>query len=566
MTSRLLISFIILTFLTLRCYTQEISNDERLRSIAGQYGQADVTIPLTDINTLNNLTKKFSITSVKDNLVYISLSQATVESFILQNLNYTIIGNDKKRGVISSANLIEAWDWQTYPTYSQYDSIMQDFNSRYPDLCHLDTIGTSKNGKLILALKISDNASADEDEPEVFYSSTMHGDELAGYVLMLRLIDYLLKNYNLSSRAKNIIDNLEIWINPLANPDGTYGTGNVISSPVRFNADGEDLNRNFPDPLDPFIVVPRENIDMIKFMRKHRFVLSANFHSGYEVVNYPWDRWLSKFHADDIWFNSISRAYADTVHIYSGTGYMTKEDNGVTRGAEWYVIWGGRQDFVTWELHGREVTVEIDDVKETPAAQLELLWQYNWRSFLGYIENALYGIHGLVRNSKSEAPLAAKVFITGHDKDSSHVFSDTLQGRFIRLLAPGSWDLTFSARGYYDTILTSVTVFSGMRTDVTVNMRPIANYIDPAVQICPILYPNPARAEMKALLPDALNGTVNVKIIGHTGRLSADYETIVTQGNPLIIDVSRLPGGSYSIVFTDPVSGIFYQSRFVVVK
>ena len=215
---------------------------------------------------------------------------------------------------------------------------------------------------------------------------------------------------------KNLVDNLEIWINPLANPDGTYSTGNTISSPVRYNANGFDLNRNFPDPVTPDTEKQKETLDMIKFMRKHRFVLSANFHSGAEVVNYPWDRWLSKFHADDSWFNSISRAYADTVHIYSGPAYMNFLDNGVTRGAVWYIVYGGRQDFVTGELHGREVTIELDDQYVTPAAQLPLLWENNWRSLLGYLENALYGIHGVVRNINSHVPVPAKVFINGHDK------------------------------------------------------------------------------------------------------------------------------------------------------
>ncbi len=127
-------------------------------------------------------------------------------------------------------------------------------------------------------LKISDNPEADETEPETFYTSTMHGDETGGFILMLRLADLLLKNYNGDSRIKELVDNLEIWINPLANPDGTYTNGNVISNPTRFNSNGIDLNRNFPDPLAPEIVSEKETLDMIKFMRSRRFVISANFH------------------------------------------------------------------------------------------------------------------------------------------------------------------------------------------------------------------------------------------------------------------------------------------------
>ena len=161
----------------------------------------------------------------------------------------TLFPRPESKGIISAGNMNEALNWDTYPTFTQYDSIMRSFSTLYPSLCRLDTIGKSVNGKLILVLKISDNVSVDEDEPEVFYTSTMHGDETGGYVMMLRLADYLLRNYHTSNRVKNMADNLEIWINPLANPDGTYRTGNIMSSPTRYNANGVDLNRNFPDPL-----------------------------------------------------------------------------------------------------------------------------------------------------------------------------------------------------------------------------------------------------------------------------------------------------------------------------
>jgi hypothetical protein len=385
---------------------------------------------------------------------------------------------------------------------------------------------------------------------------------------MLHLADYILKNYTISSRVKDLVDNLEIWINPLANPDGTYKVGNVISSSsTRYNANDIDLNRNFPDPLDPSIIPPKENVDMIKFLRKHRFVISANFHSGSEVVNYPWDRWLSKIHADDTWFNSISRAYADTVHVYSGPAYMNLLDNGVTRGALWYVIYGGRQDFVTWELQGREVTIELDDQYITPEAQLTLLWQNNWRSLLGYFENALYGIHGVVRNANTLAPVSAKVYISGHDKDSSQVYSDTITGSFVRMLSPGSWNLTFSAPGYDDQTISNIIVVSGQRFDLPpVNLVPKVSEVENPVKEQPLLYPNTARTEIKAILPHGISGSVGISIIDQSGKKLLDYNDEVIQGIPLPIDIRFLSCGIYSLVFRNNVTKAVYHSRFIVIK
>jgi hypothetical protein len=363
-----------------------------------------------------------------------------------------------------------------------------------------------------------------------------------------------------------MVDNMEIWINPLSNPDGTYRTGNTITSPIRYNANGIDLNRNFPDPLSPSIVQEKENVEMMNFLRERRFVLSANFHAGAELVNYPWDRWYYKYHPDDTWFISISRAYADTVQKYSGNGYFTDENNGITRGAVWYVIYGGRQDYVTWELQGREVTIELDHIHQTPSAQLELLWQYNRRSLLTYLENALYGVHGFVRDAATSAPVAAKIKINGHDRDSSHVYSDTLTGVYTRMLYPRLWDISFSANGYRDTIIYNVQVISGKPTILDVNLKPLSSHIVPTTPGIPILYPNPASGYIYCRLPDKMDGALNIRVTDTGGRRFSDYETQYSRGEILEVDIGALPEGTFIITFVCKGSGISYNGRFVVLN
>ena len=544
-------------------WPQETGKDNQLRSLIKEFKEADVSIPYPGLNAIDKLTRNVSITSVKDKVVFITISSRTIDWFIAGKFNYTIIPRVDIKGLVSSSTVKQAMDWQSYPTYTQYDSIMQSFAANFPLLCHLDTIGTSINGRIVFALKISDNAGLKENEPEVFYTSTMHGNETGGYILMLRLADYLLKNYSLSTRVKNMVDNLEIWINPLANPDGTYTSGNTITSPTRTNANGYDLNRSFPDPLDPSIVSPKEDVDMMRFMRKHKFVISANFHAGEEVVNYPWDRW-SRLHADNTWFYDISRSYADTVHEHSIAGYMTAFDNGITNGYAWYDIWGGRQDFVTWELQGREVTIELDYDKVTPPANLEPLWESNWRSLLGYLENALYGIHGFVKDLDTAEPVPAKIFITGHDSDSSHIYSDTISGSFIRLLAPGLWNITFSADGYRDTTITNVLVVEGQKTDLTVEMKSIITRIDTTEREKPLLYPNPASLFLKAKLPENLSGGINIQVISQSGAKVAEFNRDYSFGYPMEIDIRGLAGGVYIVIFRNRSSGISYRTRFVI--
>src|SRR4030042_1451063 len=144
----------------------------------------------------------------------------------------------------------------------------------------LKEFGTSVNGKKLLAVKISDNPAADEPEPVFLYTSTMHGDEGTGYILMLRLIDSLLSAYSTNNAIKELVDNTEIWINPIFNPDGFYFASDSLHfNSTRYNANHSDLNRNFPDPVagDPpdGMEWQPETIALINFMKQPPVALSA---------------------------------------------------------------------------------------------------------------------------------------------------------------------------------------------------------------------------------------------------------------------------------------------------
>lgn len=563
MIARPLILILITQIVFLSSFYRETSNNDKLRKIISDYGQAEVIVPDPGREAIDFLSRNVSIRSVNDKGVSIIISTVTVEWFISSGFSYSLVEPSPVKGVVSSSNVKEAMEWDSYPTYRQYDSIMRFFSEEYPSLCLLDTIGTTPDGRLVLVLKISDNCREDEDEPEVFLSSTMHGDETGGFILMLRLADYLLENYESDSRIRELADNIEIWINPLANPDGTYTDGNEIYMPVRGNAAGYDLNRNFPDPVMPGTVPQKETLDMMKFLSERRFVLSANFHSGVEVVNYPWDRWV-RDHADRLWFYTLSRAYADTAHRYSPPGYMDYLDNGVTNGYRWYPVYGSRQDYVTWELHGREITIEVDDDFVTPVYDLQELWDNNRRSLLGLMENALFGIHGLVTDAENGDPVPALILVKGHDKDRSEAYADTTAGSFVRFLSPGTWDLSLSAFGYRDTTITDVMVSTYEKTNLTVNMKRIIYGNDTSETRCPVLYPNPARGFVKAQLPGSMSGNINIRIFNSAGLELSDYDDFYADGIPLQLDVMDLQGGIYIVRFTLKGTGRTCHGRFIL--
>ncbi len=426
---------------------------------------------------LETLTRVISIDNVHGDTVRAYANDQEMAAF--QQLGYeaTILPHP---GLLieaaMSSTVKDAQAWDTYPTYPAYRDMMFNYALLYPTLCTVDSIGHTNQGRAILVAKISDNVIVEEAEPEVLYTSSMHGDETTGYVLTLRLIDYLLNYYGVDPDVDSLVDNLEIYINPLANPDGTYhGGDNSVTGAWRYNANFVDLNRNYPDPDDG----PHpdgnawqiETVGWMNFADAHSIVLSANFHGGAEVVNYPWDTW-SRLHVDDDWWSATSRDYADLAQANSPAGYMTDLDNGITNGYAWYTIAGGRQDYMNY-FHGcREVTIEMSHTKLLPGVYLPDYWDYNRDAFLDYLSKALYGVQGIVTEVGSGTPLHAYIRTLGHDTDadSSGQYTDPDNGNYCRMLAPGTYDMEFSADGYVSDTVYGVVVADGVKTTLDVEL------------------------------------------------------------------------------------------------
>jgi len=448
-------------------------------SIYAQTNQTYFKFDIESHKDLNTLTRLMSIDNVVGNTVYAYATDAQFDHFKTLGYEYSILPDP---GTLYQPRMSDdrqtILEWDTYPTYDAYVDMMYRFAVDYPALCTVENIGFSVEGREILFAKLSANIDIEEYEPEVMYSATMHGDETTGYILMLRLIDYLLSNYGADPQVTDILDNMEVWINPLANPDGTYHGGNhTVFGAIRRNANNYDLNRNFPDPdegQNPGGPWQPETIAMMDFFDEHSFVISANFHGGAEVVNYPWDTWPQR-HADDSWFIQICREYADSAQANSPYGYMNDLDNGITNGWDWYTIAGGRQDYLNYWKGCRETTIELSAVKLLPENQLDDHWHYNRAALLTYIEQAYYGIKGLVIDVNTGLPVEAIISVIGHDIDSSEVYTDPHIGDYHRMIDEGAYDLRFTAPGYITQTVYGVNVTDRTVTYVNVQMQPIPN-------------------------------------------------------------------------------------------
>ncbi len=417
---------------------------------------------IQDKKELETITRLISIDNYKDNTVWAYASDKQFKIF--SNLKYKIeelpLHDKSVKALTMATTVAEMANWDRYPTYGVYVQMMQDFATNYPSICKLDTISDTQNGRKVLVIKISDNVETNEAEPEFFYTSTMHGDETTGFVLMLRLADYLLSNYGTDTEVTDLVDNFEIFINPDANPDGTYyGGDDNVSGSRRYLANGTDPNRDFPYPLNiNHTTTNPETIGMEDFASAHHFVMSANFHGGAEVYNYPWDCWSTAQNApaDAVWWERMGRAYVDTARLQNSSYMTSVVSDGVTEGKDWYEAYGSRQDYMNYFHHCKEVTIELSGTKTLSTDLLNTYWNYNKRSLINYIKEAGYGFKGTVKNSVGD-PLNAEIVINTHDKDSSNAVTDPVNGDYYRPIAPGTYDVTYSSYGYISQTI-SVTV------------------------------------------------------------------------------------------------------------
>ncbi len=438
---------------------------------AGEHNEYYFRFMLKDPARLQELGSMVSIDAIKGHYVYAYANADQWAAFQDTGIATQLLphpGLNPEAKMATSPGQMRTWD--SYPSYETYISMMYAFAQNYPQLCRIVDAGTTVGGRQILFAVISDNVQTREQEPRLMYTSTMHGDETVGYILMLRLIDTLLDGYDSDARLGNLVNNAEIWINPNANPDGTYYGGNsTVASARRYNNNGYDLNRNFPSPngsqysgqpLQP------ETQLMMNLGMQERFNLVANFHGGAEVVNYPWDH-QSTLHADDAWYQSISRAYATSAQNHSPAGYMTYLNNGITNGAAWYVTTGNRQDWTNYAALGRELTIELSNTKNPAASTLPDYWTYNYDALLGYLEHGLSGIHGIVRDASGN-PQVATITVEDHDDSLSHIESLALNGCFYRYLSPGVYNLLISCTGYDDIRVEDVIVSSNQSSPLEI--------------------------------------------------------------------------------------------------
>jgi hypothetical protein len=193
-----------------------------------------------------------------------------------------------------------------YTTFAELTNILNDYKTRYPGILAVESIGKSHEGRDIWAVKISDNVGVKEDEPAVFFNAMHHAREVMTTEIAIDMIEQLTSGYASNSRTQNWVNNNEIWVVPMVNPDGNnkvWTSNNMWRKNTR-EGYGVDINRNYPYAWGtcngssgstssdtyrgPSAGSEPETQAMMGLVSRVKPVLSISYHSYSELVIYPY--------------------------------------------------------------------------------------------------------------------------------------------------------------------------------------------------------------------------------------------------------------------------------------
>ncbi|MEO3762871.1 M14 family metallopeptidase [Streptomyces sp. B8F3] len=141
-----------------------------------------------------------------------------------------------------------------YHNYAEMTAEIDRRIAQRPNLISKRVIGTSYQGRDIVAVKVSDNVATDENEPEILFTHHQHAREHLTVEMALYLLGEFADDYGTDQRITDAVNGREIWIVPDLNPDG--GEYDIATGSYRSwrknrqpnsgsTAVGTDLNRNW---------------------------------------------------------------------------------------------------------------------------------------------------------------------------------------------------------------------------------------------------------------------------------------------------------------------------------
>ncbi len=200
-------------------------------------------------------------------------------------------------------------------TYSENSAYLDSLRVEYPQLISEKwSIGLSHQGNRIWCVRLSSDPDvAQPDTPEVLLITMIHAREIMSGDFGLMFADHLCRNYGTDPVVTWLMDNRELYMISIANPDGVLyneqtnpAGGGMWRKNRRVNGDGSygvDLNRNFPfewvgsgsstSPSSDTYRGPSpgsepETQAIMNLVNSRQFFAAQDLHTYSNLTLYPW--------------------------------------------------------------------------------------------------------------------------------------------------------------------------------------------------------------------------------------------------------------------------------------
>jgi carboxypeptidase T len=307
---------------------------------------------------------------------------------------------------------------EAYHTFAQLTTELHGIVAAHPGIAKFVPFGKSYLGREIWMLKISDNVNTDENEPEVLITGLTHAREHLTVEQSLAIIHWLVDGYGSNQRITDIVNNTELWIVPMLNPDG--GEYDIQGGRYHFwrknrqptpgsSAIGTDINRNFGyrwgccggSSSNPYAITyrgphafstpeaaaERDFVNSRVIGGVQQIKLALSFHSFGEQILFPYG-YTTQSLPPDMVPNDRKAMKALATGIGNRNGYRPMQESHL------YITDG---TFLDWSYgHARIFTFTVELAPQTtsqggfyPAgSQIAPLTEHNRRALLWFIEQA----------------------------------------------------------------------------------------------------------------------------------------------------------------------------------
>jgi len=344
------------------------------------------------------------------------------------------------------------------PGYQDYSDIFESMIATqldYPDICKVydltDTyeMPATYEERHIFAMKISDNVEEDEDEPNFLAVSCHHAREIITPVIALYAIEQFTTEYGNDPSITSAVDENEIWIVPVWNPDG-YEYCYYVDNWWRKNRnppDGVDLNRNYPfgwssgcsGSTDPYSETykgsgPASEVEtqtMIAFTEDRYFSKVIDYHSYGSEVLYGY---CCHSHPFENFFES------EAIELSTASGYYGSIRAPSAEGEhyEWQ-IWKNGALANLIETH-----IEFQPSYASAQAEAEKVWP----GILWQLERPI-SISGNIVDLITGEPIITPINIDVSFYNDEEIINEPKHGRYHLFLPPGTYNLEFSYENYH---------------------------------------------------------------------------------------------------------------------